>query len=234
MNKKNADRIISLAVIFGMICLFGVYLIDMNIFSILGIALLVVCIAGFLIAKKAGDQKTKPSGTVSAIESGDSVRQAKKLVDSTLPKAMKKQMRTLKSQTERLEKKQAMVDEALKNYFGESSISYDKFARTVMAVENLFLDNTVKIVNRINIFDEDGYKDVYSKHLEYTSAIDPYKEHFNYVDSRLEDNEMILQKMDKLLLEVNQLNDSQVPIEQMPIMQEINELIEQTKLYKQN
>lgn len=40
--------------------------------------------------------------------------------------------------------------------------------------------------------------------------------------------------MDRLLLEVTGLNESQVPIDQLPAMQEINELIEQTRLYRQN
>ena len=202
----------------------------MNVLTIIIIVLLILAVAGFFALKGTASRKEQ----MSAVPGRQEIKEAKKLVDATLPKAFKKEMRLLDSQTERMEKKSQILDESLKSYFGDSSISYDKFARTVAAVQNLFLDNTKKIITRINVFDEDGYKEIHSRHLEYTSAIDPYKEHFKYVNERLEDNEMILQKMDRLLLEVNKLNDSQVPIDEMPIMQEINELIEQTKLYQQN
>jgi hypothetical protein len=104
--------------------------------------------------------------------------------------------------------------------------------RTVDLVQDLFLDNVQQILNRINVFDEPGYKYLLSRHLEYTDAVKPYQASFNYVADKLADNEQILSKLDELILEITHLEASRTPIDQLPVMQEINELIEQTKLYK--
>lgn len=160
------------------------------------------------------------------------IKEAKKAVDRTVPKAFKKEMRTLDTQISRMNHKKEALDSALKGYFGDSKISYEKFASTVGGVEGVFLDNVQRVINRVNIFDEEGYEDVFNKHLEYTSAIAPYNEHFRYVKGKLDENEEILKKMDRLLLEVSNLNENKRPIEEMPVMQEMSELIDQTRLYK--
>lgn len=160
--------------------------------------------------------------------------QIRKKIAQTPAKAFKKEMRQLNSQTERMQNKLESLDRSLKNYFGDSVISYQKFAGTIQTVEKVFADNSEKILQRIDIFDEEGYNDLFRRHEEYTDAIQPYQAHFAYIQKRLQENEEILTRMDRLLLEVNHLNESSTPIDQLPAMQEISDLIEQTKLYQQN
>ena len=59
-------------------------------------------------------------------------------------------------------------------------------------------------------------------------------EHINYVKTLVEDNEVIIMKMDKLMLELSKLSELNADnIEKVSAIQDINELISQTKYYKQ-
>lgn len=180
-----------------------------------------------VLLKTKKDDKPQPLGI-------QKIRQLKKTVEKTPPKAFKKEMRNLNSQVDRLISRDEGLEKALKNHFGETSITTTKFLNTVTQVENLFINNTQKILERISLFDQEGYQNIFARHLEYTSAVVPYNEAFAYVDRKLNENEKILQKLDRLALEVSGLHENTVPIDQLPAMQEINELIEQTKLYRQN
>lgn len=199
--------------------------------QLLGSWLTVLAAAG-LYGAYISSLRKKQRRTVSQAQMD--LKELQKTIDRTPPKAFKKEMRTLEAQADRMQTKRETLDASLRSYFGDSRISLEKFLRTIDAVQGLFLDNSQKILSRISLFDEAGYRDLFAKHLEYTSAIVPYNEHFAYVSRKLDENEKILQKMDRLLLEVTGLNESQVPIDQLPAMQEINELIEQTRLYRQN
>lgn len=60
-----------------------------------------------------------------------------------------------------------------------------------------------------------------------------YNEHIRYVRGLVSDNEQILVKMDALLLEISKLDDlDEHGLENMAAVQEINDLIAQTKYYK--
>lgn len=181
-----------------------------------------------LLQKKSGSEKNVPASGIQKI------RALKKTVDRTPPKAFKKEMRTLESQVDRLMSRDEALEKSLKNHFGDTSITTGKFLNTVNQVENLFITNSQKILERINLFDQEGYQNIFARHQEYTSAVVPYNEAFAFVDRKLNENEKILQKLDRLALEVTGLHESTTPIDQLPAMQEINELIEQTKLYRQN
>ena len=201
---------------------------NMGALIILSACLAVFCMTEYkrLFKKKTSAAlPPKPMKTIS---------EAKRTVDRTVPKAFKKEMRTLQAQMDRMKRKREMLDRELKNVFGDSRISYEKFARTIDGVESVFIDNVSKIVTRINIFDEDGYEKVFRDHQEYTDAIEPYNAHFKYVKERLEENEQILTKTDRLLLEVTNLTDRSSSVDNLPAMVELNELIDQTKLYRQN
>jgi uncharacterized membrane protein YheB (UPF0754 family) len=147
-------------------------------------------------------------------------------------KCFKKQVRTAREQLDRLAEKNDLVDKQLKQYFGNSQISYAKFMNTVNQVNDVFLDNMQKMMNRISMFDYAGYKRVMEEHAEYTDRFEPYKEPIEYVNNKVEDNEKILNTLDELLLEISKLNDSPLAIEDMGAMRELDELISQTKLYK--
>ena len=60
-----------------------------------------------------------------------------------------------------------------------------------------------------------------------------YNEYINFVKAAAEDNEQILLKLDKLLLEISGLNSIESgQLEQMAGMIEIDNLIKQAKYYK--
>lgn len=161
-----------------------------------------------------------------------SISSARDAIDHTRPKAFRSEIRLMKSQLDRMEQKDGQLEQLLQETFGGSKISYQKFASTVDSVQELFYDNITRALNRIAIFDEEGYKTIFDRHKEYTNAIEPYNENIRYVEKAVDENDKILNSMDRLMLEVAQINESNKSIEELPAMEEISELIEQTKLYK--
>ena len=61
-----------------------------------------------------------------------------------------------------------------------------------------------------------------------------YNEHIDYVKELVSTNEAILTKLDALLLEISKLDDlDERGLDNIAAVQEINDLIDQTRLYKQ-
>ena len=95
-------------------------------------------------------------------------------------------------------------------------------------------------LNKLNAFDEKDYnrikKDGAQKKftLEFIqSKMSIYNEYILFVKEATEDNEQIILKLDKILLEISKLNSLEDgEIETMGAMKEIDELIDKTKLYK--
>lgn len=235
MKKKNGLLLYGLADAAIVLCacaIFGFWPWSGGIFARLAFWIfLIIGIICFVMksnkTKAVSDDLTSPSPVPKT------AREALDLLAHTRFKVFKKQERTLKSQLERMVKKDEQLDQSLKEYFGASKISYEKFASTITGVRNVFLDNTYRIIRRVDLFDEAGYEDLLKKHQEHTDAIKPYQESFDFIDDKLNENEKILNQMDRLLLEVNSLNENQVSVEDLPAMQEMKQLIEQTKLYQQ-
>jgi hypothetical protein len=143
-------------------------------------------------------------------------------------------------QLERIRRKKETLLDVLNQRFESGELSYKKFASVIREVEKLFYLNLRSILNRLHVFDEADFASVmtqktarYSKQLlqEKTNL---YNEFLSFLKYSLDNNEEILLKLDKLLLEISRL-DSFEPgdIENMPCMQEIDSLIKQTKYYKQ-
>jgi hypothetical protein len=100
--------------------------------------------------------------------------------------------------------------------------------------------NIRSILNKLDAFDEGDYNFIRKKHdagafsqqfMEEKFKV--YNEYITFVKAATEDNEQILLKLDKLLLEISDLNcieDGQ--LEQMAGMIEIDNLIKQAKYYK--
>ncbi|RKN86172.1 hypothetical protein D7M11_03950 [Paenibacillus ginsengarvi] len=143
-------------------------------------------------------------------------------------------------QMERIRKKKETLMDVLNQRFEPGELSYKKFASVIREVEKLFYLNLRSLLNRLHVFDEADFASVmtqktarYSKQLlqEKTTM---YNDFLSFLKYSLDNNEEILLKLDKLLLEISRL-DSFEPgdIENMPCMQEIDSLIKQTKYYKQ-
>lgn len=146
----------------------------------------------------------------------------------------------LLDQIDRLQKKNKIIRDILLQIFSASEISYKKFDAVIAEVEKIFFMNIRSILNKLDAFDEDDYNFIRKKYE--TGAFSQrfmdekfkvYDEYIIFVKAATEDNEQILLKLDKLLLEISGLNSVESgQLEQMAGMIEIDNLIKQAKYYK--
>ena len=113
-------------------------------------------------------------------------------------------------------------------------------------MQAIFYNNVKKMLNRMIIFDYKDYQKLAEKVRNsqarengglVSRSVDTqmriYSEHIFYVRGLVSQNEEILIKMDALLLEISKLDDlDEHGLENMAAVQEINDLIAQTKYYK--
>ena len=100
--------------------------------------------------------------------------------------------------------------------------------------------NIRSILNKFNAFDEEDYNFIRKEQEAGTFSqqfmeekFRVYNEYITFVRAATEDNEQILLKLDKLLLEISDLNSLESgQLEQMAGMIEIDNLIKQAKYYK--
>jgi len=142
-------------------------------------------------------------------------------------------------QMTRLEKKKKQLNDLLTKRFEPSELTYRKFSGVVGGVLSLFDQNLNNIVNRITYFDETEYKSILEKDTRRFSPqilqekTEIYNEYMTFVEKMIEDNEKILNDLDKLVLEISRLDSIDVKdIDEMTCVKEMNALIEQTKYYK--
>ncbi len=144
------------------------------------------------------------------------------------------------SQIERLKQKNGMLDTLLAQEFSSTEMSYARFKQIISSVVDLFYSNVRSIINRLTIFDYSEYTNVKSGKLrgltkEQTDAkLKMFDEHVAYINNKIDNNENILLKLDSLLLEVSKLDEvSENGLGNLEAIKNINDLIEQTKLYKE-
>ena len=111
---------------------------------------------------------------------------------------------------------------------------------TISEVVDVFYLNIKSVINKINIFDQEEYekvkKDIKRGKISGNIAEeknDMYEEYITFVKDSVEDNEEILLKLDKVLLELskfNSLDDGE--LENMNAIKDVDELISKINLYK--
>ncbi|WP_301206736.1 hypothetical protein, partial [uncultured Allobaculum sp.] len=161
------------------------------------------------------------------------IEEAAKKVRKTSPKSMKKEMRDLTTQCERMLQKAELLDKTLNEQFGSSVTTKARFASIINGVYTLYAQNVNDIIHRVEIFDEDGYEQLHRNHEQYTDAIKPYAEQMDAVRKEIAENEEILSRIDRLLAELNKLSGSDASLKTLPEMEELSDLIAQTPLYRQ-
>ena len=155
-------------------------------------------------------------------------------------KTFEKNIELLLDQIERLQKKNKTIRDILLQIFRASEIAYKKFDAVIAEVEKIFFMNIRSVLNKLNAFDEDDYNFVRSRQEAgafseqfMEEKLKVYYEYIKFVNAATEDNEQILLKLDKLLLEISGLNSIESgELEQMAGMIEIDNLIKQAKYYK--
>ncbi|WP_145415061.1 hypothetical protein [Paenibacillus xylanexedens] len=144
------------------------------------------------------------------------------------------------SQLNRMKKKKETLMNVLHQRFDPGELSFKKFASVTEEVEKLLYLNIRSILNRLNVFDEADYASMMKAKSPaipqklFQEKTKVYNDYLTYVKDSLHTNEEILLKLDQLLLEISRLDSFEAgDIEQMSCMQEIDQLIKHTKLYRQ-
>ncbi len=156
-------------------------------------------------------------------------------------KVLKKDITLALDQLVRIEKKRDTLFTILSQRFDPTELSFKKFKAISYEVEKLFYLNIRGILNKLSVFDAAEFS-LFTSSQRPTQFSDKlvqkktalHNEYLAYVTGYLGANEEILLKLDKLLLEISLLDSTDYKdVEDMPCMKEIDELIKQTKFYKQ-
>lgn len=164
----------------------------------------------------------------------------KALKDQDKKRTFARDISNILKQIQRMEDKREVIKDILLQKFNEGELSYQKFNSAVVDIEKVFYMNIKSIINKVNIFDEEDYFRV-SKDSNKANAnmqlikekLSIYNSYIIFVKEAIEDNEEILLRLDKFLLELSKFNSLEDgEIEGMNEIREIEELINKVKFYK--
>lgn len=155
-------------------------------------------------------------------------------------KIFEKDIQIILEQLVRFEKKKRTLQDILSQEFDIGQMTYKKFDGVILNVEKILYMNNKSIINKISVFDEEDYSSMKKNKSNPTFSQDlvndklnVYEEYIKFVSEAVEDNEELLLKLDKLLLEISKLDSIEGDeIENMPEIREFDELINNTKYYK--
>ncbi len=155
-------------------------------------------------------------------------------------KVLKNDVLLALDQLERMEKKKTTLTRVLSERFDPLELSYRKFSSVIAEVEKLLYLNVRGMLNKLSLFDTSEFSLFANTHkpppfseklIQKKTAL--YKDFFTSLKGYLGANEEILLKLDQLLLEISELDSTNYKeVEEMPCMQELSALINQTKLYQ--
>jgi uncharacterized protein Yka (UPF0111/DUF47 family) len=147
-------------------------------------------------------------------------------------------MSEMLEQIQKMQKKKDLIKDILLQKFTDTEMSYQKFKGIVDSSEGVMCLNIKSIINRIYAFDEEEYNELVkgksrlNKNIA-DQKIEIFKQYIDYVEKAVEDNDEILLKLDKLLLEISKFNSIDAgELENMEAMKELDSLITDTKWYK--
>lgn len=147
-------------------------------------------------------------------------------------------MGEIQQQIGQMQKKQELIRDILLQKFSDTEMSYQKFKATVDGSENVMCANIRSIINRIYAFDEEEYNGLVKGRSRLSKSIAEqklgiYREYIDYVEKAVEDNDEILLRLDKLLLEISKFNSIDAgELENMQAVKELDSLITDTKWYR--
>ncbi|TBL79847.1 hypothetical protein [Paenibacillus thalictri] len=147
-------------------------------------------------------------------------------------------------QLERLKKKKDTLTNILGQRFDATELSYKKFLSVIIEVEKLLFLNVRGIINKLSVFDPSEFAFLTNQKKDRRSAVmsdnilrgkmEVFQQYASYIRGAIDTSEEILLKLDKLTLEITRLDTLDIAdIENMDCMKEIDDLIKQTKFYKQ-
>lgn len=236
--------VLSAAIIFANVALFSRAFVGLdmgaNIFAAcFGVSFIVVSAALFFVFNyrllfPRASQPAEPAGQTTLEAAEASVRRYIAGGERTF----RLQLNTVLKQIGRMKSRLTTVAKILAEHFSAGEMSERKFTGTVTQVENVMILNVNRLIHRLSAFDED----------EYAASINPYTarddeitrkrrvifaEYEKFVAQSVENNEEILLRVDRLILEMSKLSDfSEGSLNDMDAMRELDALISDTKWYK--
>ena len=143
------------------------------------------------------------------------------------------------NQIEAMERRRDRLYRVIEAKFGTESLSHDRFAAVVEAAERTLLRNCALLANRVQSFDVDGYRKQRRRLVTQTSSTTLSKEREVIYGEALDDmrevieaNERLLLEMGKLEMELSDLESDDNREDNNRMLDEVKELLEQTKYYR--
>lgn len=141
------------------------------------------------------------------------------------------------SQIERMENETAAFENLVSRRFGPGTLSYEKFMGVIRSAADALSKGIVRIANKIIIFDEAEYKKLSSVQYQMDDIPDDiqekkkqlYDENLDDMRSILEKNEKVLLEVDHLMMEMSDMDYSQQDIDKAAA--EVNKLLSQLEYY---
>ena len=140
-------------------------------------------------------------------------------------------------QVGRFRRKSDTIKNVLLQKFSADEMSFHKFSGVLQEVENVVCINMRSILNKIAAFDIAEYSAMQRPGFlcddlsQQKMAI--YNDYIDFVHSATRTNESVLLKLDKMLLEISRYNSLEDgDVQRLPAMMEMDELIQNAKLYK--
>ena len=204
----------------------------------LGVTIITMSIIIFIIGNYSILMKEDNDINIYKVVTSDDCIEA--LNENKYKKIFSSDIDILLEQIDRIENKVDTIEDILIQKFSISEMSYKKFNYVILDIKNLFYVNIKSIINKINIFDQNEYKKINKRINSETNQnniliekINMYKEYITFVKNAIEDNEEILLRLDKVLLELSKFNSlDEGELENMSAMDNIDDLISKIKIYK--
>ena len=146
------------------------------------------------------------------------------------------------AQLDSMERKHARLTRALDAKFGEGSLSYDRFAGVVGQAESTILRNCAVLCNKVQAFDADAFRaqGKLPRRAQASAPADELAEERSRLYESSQDemrailtaNERLLLELAKLEDELSDLDDGSNQAANESMVQEIQQLVDQTKLYQ--
>lgn len=219
-------------------------------FAALGVTVIVISIIlffyiNYIILKPTQTEAPAPAAKEKEIQTLDDCMAAVGEYISNNIKTFRNHLNLILSHIQRMKKKRQNIEDVLSERFDENELSYKKFLGAVINIEEIMILNIKSLLNRINVFDEEEYEkllhDQYSKKSPASdrseqilnSRLEIFYECKEFVQNAVDNNEEMLIRLDKLLIEISKLNSLDgEDIDQLNAMKEIDDLIHNTKWYR--
>ncbi len=247
LERKYVNKYIKLfagnaAFAVAMVCLFSPGLIGLSPFSgntvvaAASVAIGVIAVPSFVLMNKALLMEKKAELLQVNEENAD--KKARELLEHYRFSAILGGISTSAiSQIERMENEVSTFEKLVNRRFGRGTLSYEKFMGVIRSASDALSKSIIRIVNKMIIFDETEYKKLSSAQYKLDDIPDDiqekkkqlYDENLDDMRSILEKNEKVLLEVDHLMMEMSDMDYSEQDIEGAAA--EINKLLNQLEYY---